>query len=121
MACVLQIFAFSPFSCCSPFCIQLNEQRSSHKRGRKNQQRIFDVLTAVFFSGFLGHKAALFGVWFPKFVPKLWEPHTQTHFSPTNLYVNRNHGSWGGRGHTNCYRGVDVSCNTIEISSGKMK
>ena len=60
-------------------------------------------------------------MWFPKFVPKLWETHTQADFSPTDLHVNRNHGSWeewGGGGaeeeeHGKCYRDVEISCNTI--------
>ena len=53
----------------------------------------FSMFSQQYFSGFQGYKAALFGVRFPKFVLKLWEPHTQADFSPTDLYVNRNHGN----------------------------
>jgi len=55
----------------------------------------FSIFSQQCFSGFLGYKAALFGVWFPKFVLELWEPQTQADFSPTDLHINRNHGSWG--------------------------
>ena len=58
--------------------------------GKTNKE--FLMFSQQRFSGFLGYEAELFDVWFPKFVPKLWEPHTRADFSPTDIYVNRNHG-----------------------------